>query len=138
MEPLSRSTLQTLRADMILQAKERVVDHVVSTIRSNVRSTALLGNSTKYVHILTPIVGHAGCIDSQLAKVNIHIDDIKEPLMKELRNKFPDCKVEYIERKPAPPMEDIFSSDPRFAVAPVRRKGNGDDGIDRAIVVDWS
>lgn len=137
MEPLSRSKLQTLRADMIQQARERNIDHLVSIVYQKARGIALTGGGTKYAHILNPIVGHAGCIDSQLHDVPIHIEEIKDSLLKELRNKFPDCKVEYVERKPVP-IDDIFSSDPRFSsrVAPPNTKGG--DGIDRAIVVDWS
>ena len=130
MEPLSRTRLLSMRADHIAAVKKASVHQIVQQIYQQV-SRKSLTEETKHVDILERyVVNKTGLTDSAGKEINITIDDIRDQLIEELKRMFPDCKIEYIERTPS---HDIFSS-PRHA--PVQKPGQ--DGKNRAIVIDWS
>jgi hypothetical protein len=81
------------------------------------------------MELLRHNVGNTGLTDSTGKEIIITIDDIREQILEELKRMFPDCKIEYIEQSPS---TDIFT--------PARhaRFNPGQDGKNRAIVIDWS
>jgi hypothetical protein len=129
MIPISRHELQSLRNEHIAKMKSQTVQSIVSQIQTFVRQKALKGEM-KYVQVLDYIVGTTGLIDPTKPheKPTITITDIREELLDELRRFLIDCKIEYIERHPT---DDIFGPSGR------RQKPNS-DGIDRAILIDWT
>jgi hypothetical protein len=129
MEPLSRTRLLSMRADTIAAAKKASINEIVQYIYNQVLAKSRT-EETKYVHILQRyIVRNTGLTDSTGKEIIITIDDIRDQLLDELKRMFPDCKIEYIERKPS---NDIFT--------PARhaRFNPGQDGKNRAITIDWS
>jgi hypothetical protein len=130
MQPLSRKRLLSMRADTIDAAKEASINQIVNQIYHQVMVKSRT-EETKYVHILERnIVGKTGLSDSTGKEIDITIADIRDQLIIELKIMFPDCKIEYIERSPS---NDIFT--------PTRQTLHlkpGQDGKNRAIVIDWS
>lgn len=130
MEPLSRSRLLSMRAKFICEAKKEVTLQIISQIYQQV-SRKCLTEETKYVHILERyILAKTGLSDSTGKEINITIDDIRIQLLDDLGHMFPDCKIEYVEQSPS---ANIFTT-PRQT--PILKPGQ--DGKNRAIVIDWS
>jgi hypothetical protein len=129
MEHITRSELQTMRATKLATAKSETVHELVRTIRGEVIQKATLGES-KFIYRPKLMVGNAGRVGLQ--NVPILIDEIRDELIDALRRVFPDCNVEYVERRPvALGGEDIFKSNSVPKPYP-------SDNVDRAIVIDWS
>jgi hypothetical protein len=130
MQPLSRKRLLSMRADTIEAAKEASINQIVEQIYHQVLIKSRT-EETKYVHILERnLLRKTGIRDSTGKEIDITVADIRDQLIIELKIMFPDCKIEYIERSPS---NDIFTP-PRRAVL----LNPGQDGINRAIVIDWS
>ena len=127
MEPLTREYMLGLCEKMIETQKKSYADTTVRQIYQNARNVATNGEK-KYTHIQRALVGRVSVGAEQR---DITFDSVRDYIISELGRLFPSCKVEYVERRP----------DDTFAALDQRRRPAllpGSDGIDRAIVVDWS
>jgi hypothetical protein len=127
MEPLTRDQMRGLCEKMIETQKKTCANNVIREIYQKARIAATNGEK-KYTHIQRALVGRVSVGAEQR---DITFDSVRDYIISELGRLFPSCKVEYVERRP----------DDTFAALDQRRRPTllpGSDGIDRAIVVDWS
>jgi hypothetical protein len=125
MEPISRDQMAGMCESAIEQEKNSAAQRIISTIYSQARITAMSGKK-KYIHIQKG--RSVGRISFLEPPCDISFESVCDYIMTELRRLFPGCKIEYVERHPT----DIFDGRSRPVAKP------NSDGIDRAIIVDWS
>jgi hypothetical protein len=127
MDPLTRDQMRGMCEAAIEAQKKSYADTVIREIYQKARIAAT-NSEKKYTHIQRALVGRMTVGAEQR---DIVFDSVRDYIMSELERLFPGCKVEYVERRP----------DVTFAALDQRRRPAplpGSDGVDRAIVVDWS
>jgi hypothetical protein len=127
MEPMTRDQMLGMCEAVIEQKKRETASRIIREIYQGARIAASNGEK-KYTRIQQWVIDRATTVAGQQ---NITFDSVREYIMAELHRLFPGCKVEYVERRP----DDIFGPLDRR-----RRPATSphSDGIDRAIIVDWS
>ena len=127
MEPISREQMAGMCESAIDREKNSAAQRIIGTIYSQAHNAAMTGKK-KYIHIQEGIIGRISFLESPR---NILFESVHEYIITELSRLFPGCKIEYVERRPG--SDDCIFDRRRVPVA----KPNS-DGIDRAIIVDWS
>lgn len=125
MEPISRDQMAGMCESAIEQEKNSAAQRIIGTIYSQARIAAMSGKK-KYIHIQKG--SNVGRISFLEPPCDILFESVRDYIITELMRLFPGCKVEYVERRP----DDIFDGRSRSVAKP------NSEGIDRAIIVDWS
>ena len=127
--PMTRESMQILRARTIEEQRKQQIDRIVSDIYRDAVRTAENTNETRYLYLI-PVDTYNGTTISEFHMTNI------ADILYGVQSLFPDCSVKHTKLAMAHTSDGLFLEVSRMDETHTQYMNNV--GIWECIVVDWS